>query len=893
LDFARGTTLKKITFAAIVGIAVVGCSDFTEQQGIARPEQVSAVREGDEVQYTKLTAAAGAVALAGTVTLASVIGSDSSDVNSGVSSQPTFASSISPDSTASKAKIETGTPAAANASDSNRLASPSGIVAAPQPSVPPNLSTVDTPLNNLALAPVTSTQSAPVAVAAPQPRVGAANTITLTEKAGQTVLNYPLQFGRIFAKGEMRNEPVLLNGSQTIETQVDTKNRWEDGSLKFAIISAIVPRISAGQKITLSFGSQQVKNNVTMRHDQLLSAVETITPTISLTNGGTSVTSQASTLVRSNSYTRWIDGPVSTSIIVSDHSGARSGDLGFNANRAFRPSYHITWWPQIGKAFVRFVGEISNTEVLEDVTYDLQLKAGPQQTLIYEKTAFKHRVGTRWSRTTWVGGAPSPLDVDLNLAYLSSTGSIPNYDSSIQLASNAMQTMIDSWGRAPRGIGDGGLLNKGMPGAGGRAEIGIMPTWSTYWLYSGDERMREIVLGNADLGASWPMHFREGNNLKRNQVDNTVPPIGRPVNLFSRPTLWFAKWNLALSNDAILLDDRLKFVGPYEKPDYGQWLHDGAHQPDLYSVPYMLTGQFWYLEQLQFWAAWGTMANAPISSLNYGRGPTNLSGFASDEVRGEAWLFRTRAFAAYLSPDNTPEKQTFTRTTESQIRIWEGVRDIQNPSNIGSSEYIWGRDMARSNSYGTAGVGTLRQWSSGVTGYAPQGPIFNRADGYNLSITNSAAAPWMHNYIVMSLGVARDLGFDTTHLLKWAAQGAADASRAFAGAPWLVGLYTLPTLKNDGGRIRWFNDWNEIKTAYSNPNYLTSTGTDGVMYDFRLWVSAMGNASLEHGYPLLSAAATSYIGTALTPIELQTFYDKEVRQAAAFSLNPKWAIRPR
>jgi hypothetical protein len=148
---------------------------------------------------------------------------------------------------------------------------------------------------------------------------------------------------------------------------------------------------------------------------------------------------------------------------------------------------------------------------------------------------------------------------------------------------------------------------------------------------------------------------------------------------------------------------------------------------------------------------------------------------------------------------------------------------------------------------------------------------------------------------VMSLGVGRDLGFDTTPLLKWCAQGIVDASRAFSGAPWLIGLYTLPTLKNEGGSVRWFNDWNEVKGAYSNPNYLTSTGTDGVMYDFRTWVNGRGmtEATLEHGYPLISAAATSYIGTALTPVELQIFYDKEVRQAAAFNLNPKWAIRPR
>ena len=46
------------------------------------------------------------------------------------------------------------------------------------------------------------------------------------------------------------------------------------------------------------------------------------------------------------------------------------------AHRSIRPIFHVTFWPGINKIHVRFIGEVANTEALQDQVYALVLKLG-------------------------------------------------------------------------------------------------------------------------------------------------------------------------------------------------------------------------------------------------------------------------------------------------------------------------------------------------------------------------------------------------------------------------------------------------------------------------------------------------------------------------------------
>ena len=70
---------------------------------------------------------------------------------------------------------------------------------------------------------------------------------------------------------------------------------------------------------------------------------------------------------------------------------------------------------------------------------------------------------------------------------------------------------------------------------------------------------------------------------------------------------------------------------------------DDAHQPALAFLPYLLTGDPYHLEDLQFAANWNRGVNPPYLRLNVG------------QVRAFAWSRRTLAQAAKVTPEKVPK----------------------------------------------------------------------------------------------------------------------------------------------------------------------------------------------------------------------------------------------
>jgi hypothetical protein len=85
------------------------------------------------------------------------------------------------------------------------------------------------------------------------------NVMTLSLPTGSAT-NYPYQFGRVFKQGVIANSPQVLIDGVAQTTQADVKNRWPDGSVKFAVISLVVPSLGTSIK-NLTFQNQASPNN--------------------------------------------------------------------------------------------------------------------------------------------------------------------------------------------------------------------------------------------------------------------------------------------------------------------------------------------------------------------------------------------------------------------------------------------------------------------------------------------------------------------------------------------------------------------------------------------------------------------------------------------------------
>jgi len=82
------------------------------------------------------------------------------------------------------------------------------------------------------------------------------NVITLKEREGVAVTDVPVQLGRPFARGEIATHPQALVNGTPVLTQADVKSRWEDGSVKHAILAFVVSEIPANGSMEVTFQAQ-------------------------------------------------------------------------------------------------------------------------------------------------------------------------------------------------------------------------------------------------------------------------------------------------------------------------------------------------------------------------------------------------------------------------------------------------------------------------------------------------------------------------------------------------------------------------------------------------------------------------------------------------------------
>ena len=141
-----------------------------------------------------------------------------------------------------------------------------------------------------------------------------------------------------------------------------------------------------------------------------------------------------------------------------------------------------------------------------------------------------------------------------------------------------------------------------------------------------------------------------------------IPGLGRILSVSTRPTFMTSDLTYAYSD----IQDRVTIVGPMT---HGDWHPDSPHAPDMFSPQYLLSGDYWYLEEMLFWAAWGAADSQGMSTTNpYGRGPTGAEGgINGSQVRGEGWKLRNRVNVASITPDDSPERHYFETLIDDAI----------------------------------------------------------------------------------------------------------------------------------------------------------------------------------------------------------------------------------
>jgi hypothetical protein len=672
----------------------------------------------------------------------------------------------------------------------------------------------------------------PPTVPEPTPPAGALPDFRFANTGPAEQLNLPVTFGQVFIVGQFPSGKTLvgkLSDGTSMPLQVDVKAKHADGSVRHAIISGFIPALAAGASttLTLSVGNAAAAAPATAPA-KLLAAGFTAGASIKL--DGTVYKVSADDLLRSGNYTTWLSGAAVNEWHVWAPLTSESG----TAHPHLTARFAIRAYSGVNKAQVDVT--IENNWAYEaapqNLVYDATLTVGGQ--VAYTEAAMTHFHHARWRKVFWWGEQPQ-VHIKHNAAYLIATRAVPNYDQTVVATEATLAGLINSWTGtriAPMGVG---LAQPYMPTTGGRRDIGIMPGWAVTYLLSQDKRAKLVTLGTADLAGSFSSHYRDKNT-------------GRPVSLANFPYMTLE----GTPNDTLnpATKQREGFppcVVACTSPNRA----DTSHQPGFAYLPYLVTGDYYYLEELQFWAMYNAFTPNPYYR-NFGAGLVK-----SDQVRAQAWSMRTLAEVTYITPDGDPLKAQFKHFLDANLD-WFTTNYPNNPD------------------ANTLGIIT--------NGYAL---VYNGGMGM---------APWMDDFFTAALGHAVELGFDNAKPMLVYKSKFPIARMVGAGACWIDGaIYSLNVRSTTTATTLYPS----IKEAYEAThtaefNQLGCNST-AMAASLKLKVGEMtGYAGADIGYPSNMQPALAYsadVGGAAGANAWSVFASRSVKPD--YRPSPQFAIVPR
>jgi len=657
---------------------------------------------------------------------------------------------------------------------------------------------------------------------------------------------------------------ITKSDGTVVPQQMNVKARHADGSLRHGIFSVMLSNLEPGKTevVTLSRTATPASESANASPSALLNAG--FTASVNLTIAGKPYTASADALLRAGKYTTWLAGPLANEWLVSAPVRAADG----TEHPHLTARFAIRSYSGINKARVDVT--IENNWAYEaapqNFTYDATVLVGGQP--VYTKAALTHFRQSRWRKTFWWGSAPD-VHVKHNTSYLIASKAVPNYDTSIAISSLGLDKLNQRWLSANTAPMAPGVVTPAMPMAGGRPDIGPLPQWAAMYLLSMDRRAKNVTLGTGDLAGSWPIHYRD----KRTD---------RPVSIIDYPYMTLLGRAGDAVNPATGKSEMFPACGGDCSTTPFNYNPDGSHQPSFAYLPYVVTGDYYYLEELQFWANWN-MVQANPYYRDFSKGLSHWN-----QVRGQAWTLRTLGQVAYITPDSDPMKQYFVDRVGYNLAFYNTTYVTGNPNQLGVID------------------------GTGKFAFPPM--AYTTPSG-----ANTGLAPWMDDFFTWSVGYLLELGFaDAKPLLTWKAKFPVGRMTA-AGYCWIDGAtYTLTvrptttsplfTTFSEAYRATMRNaDGTEMINS-TGARYLDQSCGSQAQADWRTqqdkdrnvarnpWKAGemTGYASSTMGYPsnmqpALAVAATSGIANAQTA--WNTFINRSVKPD--YSSEPQWAIVPR
>lgn len=479
---------------------------------------------------------------------------------------------------------------------------------------------------------------------------GEITTVTLQSTGATNDTDVPFTFGQPFKLSDLAPGDYLVGkiaGEADIPLQLNVKATHPNGSVRHAVISGKLPSLGAGASKTVSIVRAASGTATTPAAPSTLLAGG-LSARVEITIDDMAYFADPGPALAAGGpeCALWLSGALASEYIVN----VPFLTVEKEAHPFLTAQFCVRRYAGTNKARVDVVIEHTKAyDATTDMTYSGQvLIAGSVRMAVaaFDGAPLVHYPCARWKRSFWWNN-DNPVHIKQNFAYLTGSGAVPNYDPRIvpdeaTLADYAVTLQAQA---SKFHMMDYGLWVRAFGTTGGRPDIALAPMWYAMAIISQDKRARDMMLAMADCAGHFHIHRRD---------TSSGPGRSYPLSVINFPRC---------TNDGTLGDSKNTASGQYEKfPSFTsisttagnpkQQTVDTSHQAAFAYVPYLVTGDWFYLEELQFWAQWNMATLNP--ALTY-RG-AERGWISIGQVRSQGWSLRTLGEAAAITPDTHPSK---------------------------------------------------------------------------------------------------------------------------------------------------------------------------------------------------------------------------------------------
>lgn len=640
--------------------------------------------------------------------------------------------------------------------------------------------------------------------------------------------NLPFTLGHAFRKGDVPSGKFVASNLPGL--QVVAKNTWPDGSLKFATISGRATlAANVAQNVTLNLSGSApgaALGTAALRATGVSAAI----------NAGAFGAASWSGADWDTPFQTWVAGPQMSSWIYRKPIGSDAHLVGWLEVRLYAGGA-VEVLPWVENGYLKVAAPVN-----KNATYSFTLGGTQRFSAAFDLPHHCRTVLLQGSALSYWLGADPRIVPSHDKAYLQATRLVPAYGAVVPSTAAALAALPTTYTPLQQGNYAPSMGQTGYHGA-----IGLLPEWDVLYLASGDARAYTGAILNAYGAGRFGIHYRDEST--------------------QRPMLFSSYPNLVISGGSGVTSSGGSSRSNYTPAPAGTvppvW--DSAHHPSVGYTAYLMTGRYYFMEEVQFAATLNFLKNTDISrQFSAGVFQSNAG---ANTTRGAAWAWRTLAQAASATPDDD-----------------SALRGQFIASLAANADYYHDIYVARPNN--------------------PQGivaPYINYAAGSG----KYAEASWQQDFFTASVGYALDLGAglplpsaSATRLagfFAWKAKsiigrlgGTADSDYLYRDAAGYT-LTVAPSEQPDylGGTGPWYASWGDI---YAATNGARNPGVSGPLRGayFPTASSYWGNL-----LPAIAYAVQHKVPGALAAYNRMTTASNWNLLVADWNNAPVWSVVPR